>query len=307
MKNIIYSFLLVFTLFLTGCADAGKDQTVNSGDIVTLDASASTASVGGEIKKYRWKQIRGKRVVLSDKKSPQVTFTAPTVSKKTTLVFKLKTMEYGGRPYRFSSHDYVCVVVMPNAEDPDTTAPVITLNGNDTITLTQGDVYEELGATATDNKDGNLTGSIVIGGSVDTDTEGKYAITYNVVDSSGNTADEIIRAIIVKKFVDTIIVRHIRQRTFTEDDRSFILKYDKNATVVSNCGKLMPSNIVANIETSFIFTDIEVGTFTDCNISLISAEGNISDSVVLNDFTFFKILNTNKLRGRSDGRLCDFS
>ena len=26
MKNIIYSFLLAFALFLTGCADAGKDQ-----------------------------------------------------------------------------------------------------------------------------------------------------------------------------------------------------------------------------------------------------------------------------------------
>ena len=195
MKNIIYSFLLVFTLFLTGCADAGKNQTVNASDIVTLDASASTASVGGKIKKYFWKQVRGKRVVLSDKRSPQVTFTAPTVSKKITLVFKVKTIEYGGRPYKFRSRDYVRVIVMPSTGEVDTTAPVITLNGKKTITLTIGDTYKDAGAIATDNKDGNLTSSIIIDGSVDTSSEGNYTITYNVVDTSGNTATEVSRTV----------------------------------------------------------------------------------------------------------------
>ena len=35
--------------------------------------------------------------------------------------------------------------------------PVITLNGDSTINLTVGDTYTELGATATDVEDGNLT------------------------------------------------------------------------------------------------------------------------------------------------------
>src|SRR5690606_25300960 len=39
----------------------------------------------------------------------------------------------------------------------DANAPVITLNGSDVITLEQGYQYTELGATAMDNLDGNLT------------------------------------------------------------------------------------------------------------------------------------------------------
>ena len=37
----------------------------------------------------------------------------------------------------------------------DTTAPVITLNGTNPVTLEQGDSYAEAGATATDNVDTN--------------------------------------------------------------------------------------------------------------------------------------------------------
>ena len=102
------------------------------------------------------------------------------------------------------------------------------------------------------------------------------------------------------------IIKHITDRTFTNDNRSFILKHDKNGTVTSNCGSLMPRNIIANLETNFIFTDIEFGTFKDCNVSVISAEGDTSNPAVLEEFTFFKVLNMNKLRGRSDGKGLDY-
>ena len=44
----------------------------------------------------------------------------------------------------------------------DTTIPVITLTGANPQTIEVGSPYVELGATATDNYDGDLTGSIVI-------------------------------------------------------------------------------------------------------------------------------------------------
>ncbi|MCF7844031.1 DUF5011 domain-containing protein, partial [Candidatus Gracilibacteria bacterium] len=45
---------------------------------------------------------------------------------------------------------------------PDTTAPVITLLGSTPVTLVVGTTtYTDAGATATDNIDGNITGSIV--------------------------------------------------------------------------------------------------------------------------------------------------
>ena len=52
----------------------------------------------------------------------------------------------------------------------DTTAPVITLEGNATIDLWVWETYTEDGATAGDTLDGNLTGAITISGTVDTDT-----------------------------------------------------------------------------------------------------------------------------------------
>ncbi len=64
--------------------------------------------------------------------------------------------------------------------------PVITLNGSATITLKVGGKYTELGAKATDDKDGDLTSKIIITGTVNTAVAGTYTITYTVNDSAGN-------------------------------------------------------------------------------------------------------------------------
>lgn len=72
----------------------------------------------------------------------------------------------------------------------DTTAPVVTLNDSASMTLTVGDVYSEPGASATDETDGDLTGSIEVSGTVDSGTAGVYEITYSVADNAGNSASE---------------------------------------------------------------------------------------------------------------------
>ncbi len=53
------------------------------------------------------------------------------------------------------------------------------------------------GATATDDKDGDLTSKIETSGNVDTKKAGTYKITYTVKDSSGNVAT-VTRTVIVK-------------------------------------------------------------------------------------------------------------
>ncbi|WP_299266465.1 BspA family leucine-rich repeat surface protein [uncultured Psychrosphaera sp.] len=68
----------------------------------------------------------------------------------------------------------------------DTTAPVITLNGESEITIELNSVYSELAATATDDTDDNVEVSIT--GEVDTSTVGTYIITYTATDSAGNIA-----------------------------------------------------------------------------------------------------------------------
>jgi len=84
-------------------------------------------------------------------------------------------------------------------EAPDTTKPVITLLGDATVTLTVGDTYSDAGATALDDKDGDITSQIVTTGSVDTSTVGTYTITYSVTDAAGNTADTVTRTVSVNE------------------------------------------------------------------------------------------------------------
>ena len=81
----------------------------------------------------------------------------------------------------------------------DTTPPVITLLGNNPQVITTGTAYPELGATAMDDVDDDISGSIVIDSSaVDTSTAGSYSVTYDVTDSSGNTAETVIRTVTVQ-------------------------------------------------------------------------------------------------------------
>ena len=68
----------------------------------------------------------------------------------------------------------------------DLIAPVITLNGNSSVTLEFGEAYVEAGATASDNDDGDVTANIQISGTVDSSTSDTYTITYTVSDAAGN-------------------------------------------------------------------------------------------------------------------------
>ena len=80
----------------------------------------------------------------------------------------------------------------------DTTAPVIALTGDPTVTTEVGTTYTDQGATATDNYDTTLT--VVVGGdTVDTAIVGTYTVTYNVSDSNGNEAAEVTRTVTVKE------------------------------------------------------------------------------------------------------------
>lgn len=73
----------------------------------------------------------------------------------------------------------------------DTTPPVITLIAPNPQVIECEDPYNELGARAEDDCDGNLTDDIEIDATaVDTSTPGDYDVTYSVTDAAGNSASE---------------------------------------------------------------------------------------------------------------------
>ena len=110
-------------------------------------------------------------------------------------------------------------------EVPDTTAPIITLLGDSSVTLYQGATYTDAGATANDNKDGDITANIVIVNPVNTNNIGSYTVTYNVSDSAGNNAVQVTRTVnvievpsIVTTYMPLLIVRiEFLDYTFTSN------------------------------------------------------------------------------------------
>ena len=70
----------------------------------------------------------------------------------------------------------------------DDVPPEISLNGDKTISVGEGDTFKDPGASASDNKDGDISASVKVSGYVDLYRPGTYTLTYSVKDSSGNVA-----------------------------------------------------------------------------------------------------------------------
>ena len=77
----------------------------------------------------------------------------------------------------------------------DTTAPVITLLGQSVVAVEVGQAYLDSGASAVDVVDGDL--KVKMEGEVDVSKVGEYRLRYNVSDSAGNDALEVIRTVVV--------------------------------------------------------------------------------------------------------------
>ena len=81
----------------------------------------------------------------------------------------------------------------------DTTKPVITLLGDPNTKIHRGESYNDAGATAFDNYDGDLTAKIVVTSTVDSRHTGDFTVTYSVTDAAGNVADQVVRNVNVHK------------------------------------------------------------------------------------------------------------
>jgi hypothetical protein len=100
------------------------------------------------------------------------------------IAFDIKSYETAG--------SRVTVVISISA---DTTAPVISLNGSSYVTVEKGSVYQDAGATAYDDVDGDLSALITTDNPVNTAVAGTYTVRYNVSDAAGNAALEKTRTV----------------------------------------------------------------------------------------------------------------
>jgi hypothetical protein len=125
-------------------AEAGSDQIVYSGDIVTLDASMSSDLDDG-IATYSWEQTEGSPVSISGPTSMQATFVAPEVGDAgDSLTFLLTVSDDGG----LKATD-TCVV---NVESQSNSPP--TANAGLDQEVMEADIVALDGSGSTDPDDG---------------------------------------------------------------------------------------------------------------------------------------------------------
>lgn len=85
----------------------------------------------------------------------------------------------------------------------DVTKPDIVIIGDSEITITVGSKYEDQGAKANDNVDGDITSKIKVTGNVDTSKEGNYVLTYSVSDKAGNKDSKSRKIFVISETTTT--------------------------------------------------------------------------------------------------------
>ena len=156
-------------------------------------------------------------------------------------------------------------------EIPDTNIPVITLLGESYVEVVQGESYVDAGATAYDVEDGDLTSEIVVSNPVNTNVLGTYYVRYNVEDSYGNHANEVIRTVkVLGSGNDTtapiITVVVPQPSTYNFDKFVFEVLVNEESSVMFNL----------NDEGNISMTEVSPNEFKGMLLTLLEGEHSVT-------------------------------
>lgn len=159
-----------------------------------------------------------------------------------------------------------------SSKSRDTTAPVISLTGNNPQAIEAGTAYTELGATAIDNRDGDLSGSIVIDASqVDTSVPGTYVVTYTVTDAAGNSG-AATRTVVVEDTTPPVI-------TLLGDDPQIIILGNPYLELGANVTDNVDSDLADDIAIDNATVDTMVIGEYEVTYSVADTAGNPAAAV----------------------------
>ena len=149
----------------------------------------------------------------------------------------------------------------------DGTAPVISLNGNTTVTLFQGQAFIEEGASALDNVDGDVSANINISGEVDTNTAATYTLTYSVSDAAGNQAS-IERTVVVTNSHPPVVTLTGPAEITLDQDADYV---DAGATATDVEDGVLPVTVTGSVDTGKpgLYTLVFSATDADNNSSQV--------------------------------------
>ncbi|MES2285695.1 MAG: DUF5011 domain-containing protein [Bacteroidota bacterium] len=143
--------------------------------------------------------------------------------------------------------------VFTGCNKDDIAAPVVTLNGAASQTISLQGTYTELGATATDEEDGAVTP--VVSGTVNEDLAGTYTITYTATDAAGN-AGTATRTVIVQNDAFALAGSY----AVSEDCGGVMYTFTQNVTISSTVNNRIEFNKFANYSGNTAIYAIVTGT-----------------------------------------------
>jgi prepilin-type N-terminal cleavage/methylation domain-containing protein len=139
----------------------------------------------------------------------------------------------------------------------DVVRPVITLLGTNPVSINQGSTYTDAGATATDNKDGNVTSKITVTSNVNPSVPGTYTVTYSVTDIAGNKGTAIRTVTVIDTVAPTVTFVTNGNATYAKT-RSTVVNITDSSTI-STLKYVWNTSTIVLTETSFtsatIFTN----------------------------------------------------
>ena len=160
----------------------------------------------------------------------------------------------------------------------DTTAPVITLTGDATITHEAATAYTDEGAGWADTVDGS--GTLTASGTVDVNMVGTYVLTYDYTDAAGNAAVQVSRTVNV---VDTTIpvitligdatITHEAATVYTDEGATWTDTLDGAGTVTAS--GTVDVSTVGSYTLTYDFTDAAGNTAVQ-----VSRTVNVVDTTI---------------------------
>ncbi len=162
-----------------------ETQEINENEIIELDGSKSVVSNQEKIE-YHWGSSC-KQVELVGQKESIVNFKVEEVDQNKVCTISLSVSD--------GSEKSPINILKFTIKNTDKEIPVITLNGEATITLLVGDGYSDAGAVVSDDIDTNRT--ILLNGIVNTSVAGTYTLEYTATDLSGKSAIPVRRTVVV--------------------------------------------------------------------------------------------------------------
>ncbi len=192
--SLVFVITFVAVLLAAGCEE-GVFPTQNNHPPVAQSQTVTTSEDSAKAITLAGVDADGDRLSYVVTQKP----VHGTLSGTAPNLIYTPTANFNGRDYlkfkvndgTIDSNETVVSVSVSAVND----APVIMLEGHQTITLNAGEIYVEPGVSAYDVEDGNISDKISIASSVDTAKAGTYTVRYHVTDSDGQAADEVVRNI----------------------------------------------------------------------------------------------------------------